>query len=610
MNPILNERLVAVAQQARAAKHGNKGIIYDAACRELGLSYTTLLKKLKTVVSRPSRKQRKDAGNSTLTRDEAMLISALLLASARKNGKRLYAIGDAVEVLRANGLIRAASIDPTTGALHTLSVSAIQRALYRYGLHPDQLLAPAPVTELASLHANHVWQIDASLCVLYYLRPSDKLLAHGLQVMDHTEFYKNKPRNLARIANDRVWSYEITDHASGWLYTEYVMGGESSENLCSVLINAMQERGDADLMHGVPRILMMDAGSANTSAMMRNLCRALGIEILIHAVGNARAVGQVENARNLIERKFEPGLRFVAVNNLSELNAMAKKWRMHFNATAQHHRHGRTRSQMWMTIRAEQLIKAPPIEVCRTLAIAHPESRKVSPKLRVSFAGREYDVSTVPKVMVGEKLLLTHNPWSHENAQVVGIDKEGNQFFHVVNEVKKNQLGFSMDAALIGQAFKMHAPTPAQTAYKEIMQRVTDADSVNGKVKANAHGRKAQLTPFAGKIDPYKHIDNALLPTYLPRRGTLHHLVPASLPCGATPLLSHVAAAKQLKASLTARGKDWLASYFQWLTQRFPKGVPQEQLDAIEASLIKITPTIERSIETLLLAQQPLAHCA
>ena len=86
--------------------------------------------------------------------------------------------------------------------------------------------------------------------------------------MDSAKFYKNKPANIARIASDRVWSYEITDHTSGWIYVEYVMGAESGENLCSVLINAMQERGGADVLHGVPKILYLDPGSANTAGMV------------------------------------------------------------------------------------------------------------------------------------------------------------------------------------------------------------------------------------------------------------------------------------------------------------------------------------------------------
>ena len=42
-----------------------------------------------------------------------------------------------------------------------------------------------------------------------------------------------------------------------------------SENLCSVLINAMQERGGADVLHGVPKILYLDPGSANTAGVTK-----------------------------------------------------------------------------------------------------------------------------------------------------------------------------------------------------------------------------------------------------------------------------------------------------------------------------------------------------
>ncbi|MFO6979422.1 integrase, partial [Pseudomonas aeruginosa] len=182
---------------------------------------------------------------------------------------RLYSVADAVEDLRASGLIRAESVDRRTGEIRPMSISAISRALHSYRLHPSQLLAPEPVTELRSLHPNHVWQIDASLCVLYYLKPGANKKASGLQVMDRKEFYKNKPANLDRVAADRVWSYEITDHYTGWIYVRYVMGAESGENFCTVLIEAMQERGGADMLHGVPRILMMDPGSANISAMSK-----------------------------------------------------------------------------------------------------------------------------------------------------------------------------------------------------------------------------------------------------------------------------------------------------------------------------------------------------
>lgn len=574
MSAVLTERLVAIALAARQAGHGGKGAIYDAACRELGMSRATLARKIKEVAVMAPRKRRSDAGQSALTLDEAKLISAALMETTRKNDKRLYSIKDAVTMLRANNAIRAEFLDTETGELRPLSESTIHRALRMYGLHPDQLLAPAPVTELASRHPNHVWQIDASLCTLYYLGNGAK----GLQGMEGQVYYKNKPGNLERVSANRVWRYVVTDHASGWLYVEYVLGAESGENLCSVFINAMQERGGADMMHGCPVMIVTDPGAAMTGALFRNLCRALGISLVINAVGNARAKGQVENANNLVETKFEPGLKLRPVASLDELNTLAKAWRENFNATEIHRRHGQSRSLVWMTIRADQLIKAPSVEVCRELAVAEPESRKVTPKLRVSFQGREYDVSTVPGVMVGEKVMVTRNPWRDDAAQVVLVGEDGHEVFHVVNEVQKTEFGFSTDAARIGESYKRHADTPAQTALKDIEQLVTGTDS---QAAAEA-ARKAKSLPFGGQLDPYKHIDDATLPTYLPRRGTAHDLV---APKVELPPLSHVDAAKQIKPRVESAGGEWTADRFRWLQQRYPAGVPQDQLDTIVAEL-------------------------
>ena len=574
MSAVLTERLVAIALAARQAGHGGKGAIYDAACKELGMSRATLARKIKEVAVMAPRKRRSDAGQSALTLDEAKLISAALMETTRKNDKRLYSIKDAVTMLRANNAIRAEFLDTETGELRPLSESTIHRALRMYGLHPDQLLAPAPVTELASRHPNHVWQIDASLCTLYYLGNGAK----GLQGMEGQVYYKNKPGNLERVSANRVWRYVVTDHASGWVYVEYVLGAESGENLCSVFINAMQERGGADMMHGCPVMIVTDPGAAMTGALFRNLCRALGISLVINAVGNARAKGQVENANNLVETKFEPGLKLRPVASLDELNTLAKAWRENFNATEVHRRHGQARSQVWMKIRADQLIKAPSVDACRELAVATPESRKVTPKLRVSFQGREYDVSTVPGVMVGEKVMVTRNPWRDDAAQVVLVGEDGRDVFHVVHEVFKDELGFSKKAAVFGESFKRHADTPAQTALKDIEQLVTGTDS---QAAAEA-ARKAKSLPFGGQLDPYKHIDDATLPTYLPRRGTAHDLV---APKVELPPLSHVDAAKQIKPRVESAGGEWTADHFRWLQQRYPAGVPQDQLDTIVAEL-------------------------
>lgn len=204
MNPVVTERLVDLERQIAKAPRGQRTALRKQAAAELGVSVQTLYRKKEQVVGKAPRKRRHDAGTSALSREEAQKISAALQATIRKNGKRLSSVKQAVEMLRANRLIDAERMDPETGEVFELSDSAILRALWVYGYHPDQLNHPNPVTEMASRHPNHVWQIDASICVLYYLKPSSTPKANGLQVMGEAEFYKNKPRNFDRIEPYRV----------------------------------------------------------------------------------------------------------------------------------------------------------------------------------------------------------------------------------------------------------------------------------------------------------------------------------------------------------------------------------------------------------------------
>ena len=249
--------------------------------------------------------------------------------------------------------------------------------------------------ELASLHPNHVWQLDASICVLYYLKnPAKGQRGHRAARHERGRVQQNKPRNLDRIVNDRVWSFEITDH-TGWIYVEYRFGGESAVNFLEVMINAMQERGSADVLHGVPKILFTDPGSALVSASLLNMCRAMGIRTIQHKAHNARATGSVEKARDIIERKFEGGLRFLRVDDIDELNRLARLWRMKFNRTAIHSRHSMSRTDAAENYR-RAAGKSPDPRNLQELAISAPEERTVTGKLRVPFRGKEYDVSDVP----------------------------------------------------------------------------------------------------------------------------------------------------------------------------------------------------------------------
>lgn len=576
MSPVVVERIAALARAIRSAGHGQKNQLVQAAAAELDLSTQTIYRHLdKLTVKAATRKRRADAGQHALTREEALVISGVMMDSVRNHDKRLYSLNDAVDHLRDNRLIRAERIDLNTGEIIQLSYDAIARAMRCYGAHPEQLSQPNPHVEMASKHPNHVWQIDASLCVLYYLKPGKG--PNGLHVMDQKEFYKNKPANIARVMADRVWSYEITDHASGWIYVEYVMGAESGENLCSVLINAMQERGGADMLHGVPKILYMDPGSANTSYMTKNLCRALGIQAIAHEAGNAQATGQVENARNIIERKFESGLRFRPVADLAALNALAAQWRGVFNAKAEHSRTKESRTATWLRITEQQLVKAPTLDVCRELAVAAPVERKVTPKLRVNFGGQEYDVSQVPGLLVGQQVLVTRNPWRSDAAQLVSQDIDGREVYHVIPQVIKGEFGFSVGAQTWGEGYSQRAATPAQQTKAEIEQLMTGTSSVTEAEAA----RKAKQLPLGGRFNPYKSLEEAKLPVFMPRRGTAHNL---QAPQVEHLLLSTVELAMRLHKVM---GSSWTPEHFAWLQQRYPEGTTEDQLDAIAQQLTK-----------------------
>lgn len=574
MAAIVMELLMEINQVARTLPHGAKSDYIRQTAERIGVSYPTLYRKLNEFGVGKGRKKRADSGQITISREDAQLVSAVLMESMRRNNKRLMSIQQAMDILIANGRIRAGQVVEETGEFIRTSPSTMARALRHYKLHPDQLLQPAPVTELASLHPNHVWAGDASLCVLYYLRREADVY-QGLQVMDADQFYKNKPRNLARIEHERVWRYAFSDHTSGAFYLEYVLGAESGQNLTHCFINAIQET-NGGLMHGVPWVVMMDPGSANTGAVFKNLCRALDIELQINSVGNARGKGQVEKTHDIIERQFESGLKFRAVHSLEELNAEAWRWMKVHNATAKHSRHGQSRYAVWLTITQEQLRKAPPVEVCRDLANTAPETRKVKPTLTISYRGQEYDVSGVPGVIVGQEVTVVQNPWRPETVQIVLAGLDGHEIHHVAEPVRRNEYGFREDAPVIGEGYKRHADTPAQANAKAnelLAMNVPTLGEVEDK-------RKGRALAFDGKLDPYKPVTDTVLPTYLPKRGTQLN-VPTPVQVEAKPY-SHIEAlrwaAGRLHRALTPEENAWVR-------ETWPGGVPETELEEMLARL-------------------------
>ena len=578
-----------LAQATAGQGHGGKGALVAAASQATGLSRATVYRRLKEFTVQGERRRRSGAGASSVTRQEALQISAALMRSQRKGGKQLLSVARALDELRCQGLVRCERIHPETGEVRLLSASAVERALRTYGLHPAQLLRPTPCTEMKSLHPNHVWQIDASLCVLYYLSNGQKGQRGGLQVLEADKFYKNKPRALERVQSERVWRYVVTDHYSGSIFVHYVLGAESALNLAESFIAAINARcvlGTPDPFHGVPFILMMDMGSANTSGLFKNLARRLGVQLMPHAPGNARATGQVEKAQDIVERGFESALGRLAVGSLQDLNLAAYCWARHFNATARHSRHGHTRLHQWLGITPEQLRIAPGVQMCRELLTHEPELRKVSPRLTVEFKGLEYDVRDVPAVSVGEKLRVTYNPYAQEAACIVYTDADGREALHTVPLVQRDEAGFRVDAPVIGQQWAGARTTPLQANRQQVEQLGQPQQPGQLPARPQPMQLPSELPselPSGRRPDPLRQALEARLPIPLPKKGQpLPLAAKVVAPTRAERTLTLFEASRELAALL---GAPLEPARLALLRQLYPQGLPESELPAMAERL-------------------------
>lgn len=574
MSRIVTEKLVAVAHASRVAAHGEKEAVYQAACAELGLSRATLLRKLKETVMTNPRKQRSDAGETALTLDEAKHIAAWLRESVRKNNKRILGVEQAVDELRANSIIKAEWTNHTTGEVHQMCHTSISRALRGYGMHPDQLKAPPPAVQLRSEHPNHVWQIDASLCILYKMPVKTGL---RMEALDSSEIYKNKLEKYTAIQHLLVQRYSITDHASGGIFVTYLLGGESSKNLINAFVAATQQR-EGFPYHGVPRMVMLDPGSANTAAPFMNLCSSLGVRVQVNKPKNPRAKGQVEQSHDLIECGFESGLNKLPdpITSVEQLNVMATKWMHWMNGSKVHSRHGETRYAAWQRITAEQLIFAPEAETMFACANEEPMSRTVNDFLQVSLNGRMYSVADFPGVQNRDKVMVCRNAWREDVAQVVMTDAEGRTVMFQAPEVMKGEFGFSVDARLIGEEYRALKDSPAQTAVKELDQLAMGVTTTGEAETA----RKKKTVPFGGQINPFIQAENYQPPVWLPKRGEQHELsVQVAL-----PPLSIV----ELSRSM---GQDWQPAFYAVVAQRYPDSkIPADEVESLKERLLRGEP--------------------
>lgn len=552
-----------IAAKLGAAKFGEKADIIKTACETLQISRPQLYRELETVGFKSDRKPRSDKGKTVVPTDVAEMIGGMVHVATRANGKKTLPITTALDMLIADG------------KAPDVSAATIARVMKQQMCHPKQLAQPSAHTQQKSLYPNHVWQVDASVCVLFYIPKG------GMQVMDEKKFYKNKPANVKKIENYRVIRFVITDHFSGSIYVEYVTGSESSENLIQIFLNGIIKRSAQEPMHGVPKILYADKGCANTSGLFKNLLQRLDVTFIPHATGNSQAKGQVENGNNIVETQFEGRLRFMTINSIEQLNESAKQWRTYWNETKIHSRTKRSRNAVWQTIKPEQLRIAPPLELCRELVSTMPENKTVTGNLTVShsikgYGQHDYDVRHVHGIYPKAKIMIVVNPYHAPAIDVITRDEHGNDVIYTCDPMQTDWVGFRETAAVIGEEIKAMPQSKIDENRKRIIKKAYDADTLEQVDKAIAKKKPA----YNGQLNPMADIQSATVPTYINRAGEQmttpqqrRQVAPVNL----------IQAAKQIRGMV---GELWSTEHFKALQKSFPNGeVPQEVIPEIIAGI-------------------------
>ena len=563
------------------APHGCKGSVATTQARLLNCDVKTLYRQLDEAGLASPRKRRSDAGNLSVSRAEAMTIMALKTTAQRANGKDNMAVGNAANLIRGNGLAALGKMDKATGELVPVCDDTISRALRHYSLDLKTLRRPSPHRGAKSLYPNHVWQIDASVCVLFYLDTG------GLGVMEADEFYKNKPENFQKKAKAMVIRYVCTDHFTGTVHFRYYLGAESGEMLCEFFIDCVQPKDhEKEPFHGVPKIVVVDPGSANKGALFANLLRLLGVTLIVHRPKNPRAKGSVEKHNDLIERGFESTLIAITVVSLEQLNAEASIWRRYFNGARKHSRHGHTRYGLWQTIRQEQLRMAPAPEICRSLMSGKTVTRDVRGDLTVSFDGAAYTVRDVPHLNIGQKVMVARSPYRDDAILLIEQDEHKRDVHWVCPVVGLDAAGFRDDAPVWGEDYKALPDTPAVKDMKAIERM---AYGVEGKLEVDAARKKR--APVFGGLDITSHLDAATPASYMPRRGTESDVAsPVQANGHADSLTSPGARAieavrlnpVQLAGRLhQAMPGEWRAENYQRLVAWYPDGALESEIAAI-----------------------------
>jgi hypothetical protein len=581
----LMEQLIILRKGIEQAGHGAvSGLVHEFASLH-GRSQQTVWRWLSQYAGYQSeRKKRSDAGITSINEETYMFIATSKNLSVRANGKFTKPTCVAMNIAAANGFEVNASASQMNRVLRNLKLDTKSQANSRNHI------------QMRSLYPNHVHQIDPSLCLIYYMGNKQML-------MTEAEFNKNKPAAMNKVKL-KVWRYVRYDHASGSLDVRYFeAAGENQRSLFDFLMWTWGEQASR-LSYGIPKILLWDKGSANTSAAICRLLDALGVDHQTHATHHAWVKGGVENGNRVVEMHFESRLRDQPVNSVEELNASAELWVRDYNANAIEHVDSRVlrhsgerlvRDDLWNLIlrNPEALVRLPERKVCSWFLTGVAAERQVKNGM-ISYvhpelgSTRNYDLSQWAECYSQKDKVKVLPLLLSEGAIRVEIEQWGKE--NLVLEVRPvtefDQFGRMQSAVVIGEEMRSAKHTLAENAAKEIAKTAYgDVNLEEAEALLRKNVRPFQAMNNGKGVVAHSHLGQGELPKrILPEAAELQgaEMDKARNTTPELQRLNHPQMAMWLKGRLQdAFDKNLVAD----LKKSFPAGATEPELEQVLVDL-------------------------
>ncbi|MDH2918478.1 MAG: hypothetical protein PXX73_04715 [Sideroxydans sp.] len=587
LSPDMLEQLFALRDALAAAPRGEQSARLESFANFIGKSPNTVHRWLKDYAGRKTnRKTRADAGSSCVSDGTLELIAGMQREGVRGNGKKIVPTAVAMNIAHHNGV----DIKVSEGQFN--------RLMRAKRLDVASVVSSRSHIAMRAEHVNQEFQIDPSLCVIFYLQ--------GKQfIMRDEEFYKNKLDNISKIKL-KVWRYVRYEKASASIDVRYYeAAGENQQSLfefCHYTMSRQPHR----LSYGRPARLVMDKGSANTSHGILNWMDAMGVEVITHAAGHSWAKGGVEKSNDIVELQFESRLKIEPVESVMQLNASAEQWVRDYNANTIKHVDCRVRrasgeplvrDDLWQLIMRtpEHLIEIPSIAVCQYFLCGKQDTRQVKSNYTISFVhpelkkSQQYSLAPWAEFLANKMEVKVWALLLKDGALRVEIPRFGAEplLVEVAAETAFDAFGSPMSATVPGE----YSRTP-QSLTEANDQRLAKAAYGEDATRDTAEvSRAKQARPFAHLNDgkglvAHSHLGKEALP---------QRLLPA-----ATPLVT-----EQITAATSSRVEfpplslvefskhmagDWHKDFAAVVLQRYPdKRIPANEVEALKERLLRGT---------------------